>query len=751
MYSNFSRSRREHNRFQLIFYVAVFFFAVIVGKLVWLQIIHVDEYRALADEQNSRGVVLPARRGNIYAKDYRTGELFPLAQNSTTYTIFADPALIDSGTEAAVVEQILPFLFVEPAEEIVPIKNENAEPVVAVDPRVEFKNKLINQLATKDVVRREIHSISPEELQIVAESHLPGVGIDGEIVTINPNLIVDPETVATQLATILATDYTDIYPLLLPKKVRYIRLATRVIPSVRDEIAALDIRGIGSIAEYRRVYPENNLASQVIGFLNHDEKGEYGIEGAFDSKLSGKNGLRQTQQDPFGRQITVGKVLIENAEDGDSLVLTIDRSIQSLVEDELAKVVDEQRADSGQAIVMDPATGAILALAHYPSFDPNSYGAVYSTEELIKKERDWKWVDDAGAVHDEHEEWWETTDGIRAVEEWGVEYVVRNGYRYPTFTEYRDGEPLRKSIYENRLGEGVFALKSATDPYEPGSVFKSVVMAAAIDAGEVTPMTRSPYSGPVPLDEINYRTRKPIVIKNSQGLYHGQETMTEVLANSSNIGMTFVAQKLGAATFYDYLRKFGFDERTEVEFEGEDAGLLENYTKWSESELATKGFGQGINVNLFQMAAAYSALANGGLLMKPFIVDEEISSSGVRIKTEPETIRRVIDEETSRTITEMLVNSVSVGYAKSGGVKGYFVAGKTGTSQTYLNGIALTAVGTTIATFGGYAPATNPKFIVLVKVDRPRIEEWGTTSAAPVFQKVTEELLTNYFAIPPNE
>ena len=753
MYSHSPRSRREFNRFQLLFYAALFFFVVIVGKLAWLQIIHVDEYRALADEQNSRGVVLPARRGNIFAKDHRTGELFPLAQNSTTYTIFADPALIIGGTETAVVESLLPFLFVEPpAKEVAPPEedSENAAPVV-VDPRTEFKNKLIEQLATKEVVRREIHSVTPEELQIVAESHLPGVAVAGEVVTINPNLIVDPETVATQLATILESNYTDIYPLLLPRKVRYIRLATRVVPAVRDEIVALDIRGVGSIAEYRRVYPENSLAAQVIGFLDHDERGVYGVEGAFDSKLSGKNGLRQTQQDPFGRQITVGEVSIETAEDGDSLVLTIDRSIQSIVEEELAKVVDFQRADSGQAIVMDPATGAILALAHYPSFDPNNYGAVYSTEELIQKERTRKWVGDSGEVHEEVDKWWETEDGIAAAEEWGVEYVVRNGYRYPTFTEYLDGEEIRKSIYDNRLGEGVFALKAATEPYEPGSVFKPLVMAAALDSGEVTPLTRSPYSGPVPLDEVNYRTGKPIVIKNAQGKYHGQETMSEVIAYSSNIGMTFIAQSLGRATFYDYLRKFGFGERSEVEFEGEDTGMIENYTKWSESELVTKGFGQGLTVNLFQMAAGYSALANGGLLVKPFIVDEEISPNGIRTKTDPKVIRRVIDEDVSREISEILVNSVRNGYAKVGGVEGYFVAGKTGTSQTYLRGRALSSVGTTLASFGGYAPAADPRFILLVKVDRPRVSEWGAAVAAPIFQKIAENLLANYLAIPPSE
>jgi stage V sporulation protein D (sporulation-specific penicillin-binding protein) len=762
MYQHSPRNYREINRFHALFYTALFFFVIIAGRLAWLQIIHADDYKNLAEEQNARGVVLPAKRGNIYTKDYRTNELFPLAQNSTTYTIFADPLLIESGSESALAEMLLPFLWVEVADELEEAAeaeeseeekdSESGEESgeIKKDLKAEFRNKLVTKLATKDVIHRELHQISEEERKLVADSHLPGVGIQNEVLIINPTLIDDPEDIATKLATILADDYDEIYPLMIRKKIRYTKLAAKVTPSVKDEVVELGIRGIGAIPEYRRVYPEGELASQVIGFLDHDEKGVYGVEGALDKKLRGKDGLRKTQVDPFNRQITVGDVLIENAEDGNSLVLTIDRAVQETVERELGKVVEYQRADSGQAIVMDPHTGAILALAHHPKFNPNAYGDVYEIEELIKKEKEKKWVDAEGNVHEEVEEWWETADEEKTYTEWGTEYVIREGYRYPVFTEYRDGEEFRKSIYANRLGEGVFTLKAATDPYEPGSVFKSLVMAAALDAGEVEPLTRSPYNGPVELDELNYRTKKPITIKNAQGKYHGQETMTEVIEHSSNIGMTFIAQALGRATFYDYLKKFGFGERCEVEFEGEDAGTIENYTKWSDSELITKAFGQGLTVNLFQMAVGYSALANGGLLMKPHIIDEEILPDGRRIKAEPETIRRVIDEETSRVITQMLVSSVKNGYAKPGGVEGYFVAGKTGTSQTYLRGKALSDLGTTITAFGGYAPATDPKFVLIVKVDRPRISEWGAAVAAPIFQKISEELLKNYFAIPPS-
>lgn len=735
------------DRFQMLFFVAVFLFTIIVGKLVWLQLIHGSEYRALAEEQNSRGIVLPAKRGSIFTRDYRTDELFPLAQNSTSYTIFADPFLIESGTETQLAEMLLPFLWTEDDTSAVAAAA-SKDPVaeLALSPRQTFESQLVKKLVTKNAIRRELHDVTAEELKLVNDAFLPGVVVDGEILAIDPTLIDDPEDTATKLAIILNADYDDIYPLMQRKKVRYAKLAGRVSPGVRDEIIALNLRGIGSIPEYRRVYPEHTLAAQVIGFLDNDENGAYGVEGAHNKKLSGQAGLRRTQVDPFSRQITVGDVTIRDATDGTSLVLTIDRVVQEVTERYLAEVVDFQRADSGQAIVMDPHTGAILALAHYPTFDPNDFGSIYEREELIKKERTKKYVDAAGNVVEEKEEWWETAAGEQPVVEWGVEYVVRGGYRFPVFTERREDEEI-KSIYANRLGEAVFALKAATEPYEPGSVFKPLVMAAALDAGEVTPTTRGDYDGPVALDE--YIGTRQIVIKNAQGKYFGRETMTEVLQHSSNIGMTFVAQKLGRATFHDYLKKFGFGERTDVELEGEDAGTLENYTKWSESELVTKAYGQGISVNIFQLAAGFSVLANGGLLMKPYIVDEEIASDGKITKTEPETVRRVIDAQTSATITQMLVASVENGFAKPGGVDGYFIAGKTGTSQTYFRGKALNDLGTTIAAFGGYAPATDPKFVLIVKIDRPRVSEWGAAVAAPVFQKIAEELLKNYFAVPP--
>lgn len=744
------------NRFQILFLVLVFFFLIILGRLFWLQIMHGEDYQQLAEVQNSRGVTLPARRGNIYTRDPNTKELFPLAQNSTSYTIFADPFEIPAEQEDQIVAKITPLLF--PLFDFTAYLGGETEELNFENLTVEeqkdlaaqnFKKELKNKLTTKKVVRREIHDVTLEELQIVEEAMLSGVSREADILVLNPTLIHDPEAVSLQLATILETDYDQINALTLPKEVRYVKLASRVTPELKTKILALEIRGIGAIPEYRRVYPEANLAAQVIGFLNHDEEGVYGIEGAFDRLLSGSDGLRQTQVDPSFRHITTGDFLLKEAVDGASLVLTLDRSIQNLLEKHLTEMVEQEQADSGQAIVLDPKTGAILALAHVPNFDPNNFGEVYEREKLILTTKENEYLDAAGNVVTEVLEFWRTEKGEELVVEYEREYIIREGFRYPVFREINARGEIERAIYANRLGAGALALKAATEPYEPGSVFKPIVMAAALDAGEVTPTTLSEYNGPIELEEM-IRGR-PIMIRNAQGKYYDYETMTEVLENSSNIGMAFVAQKLGRMQFYDYLTKFGFGERTDIEFEGENLGSIENYTKWSESELITKAFGQGLTVNLFQLASAYGALANQGLLMQPYIVDAEIWPDGRIVKHEPKTIRRVIDAEVATTITQMLISSVRKGVAKVAGVEGYFVAGKTGTSQTYSNsGRALSDLGTTVAAFAGYAPATNPQFVLIVKVDRPRKHEWGAAVAAPVFQKVAQELLRNYFAVVPN-
>ena len=226
--------------------------------------------------------------------------------------------------------------------------------------------------------------------------------------------------------------------------------------------------------------------------------------------------------------------------------------------------------------------------------------------------------------------------------------------------------------------------------------------------------------------------------------------MTKVLERSLNTGMTYVAKTIGPALMYNYMEKFGFGDRTDIEFSNEASGKIEYYDLWTESELATHAFGQGITTTLLQLANSYCTLANGGLLMQPYIIEEIRHDDGSTTENEPHEIRRVISEDSSSKITAMLVSAVENGVAKPASVSSHYIAGKTGTSQTYKHGKPLKGAGTTITSFCGYGPVDDPQFVICIKYDHPRSSEWGSRTAAPTFSRITDYLF-NYYNIPPDK
>ncbi|MDD5291368.1 MAG: penicillin-binding protein 2, partial [Patescibacteria group bacterium] len=329
-------------------------------------------------------------------------------------------------------------------------------------------------------------------------------------------------------------------------------------------------------------------------------------------------------------------------------------------------------ADGGSIIVMDPKTGAVIAMCSYPDFDPNNY------------------------------------DQVKDI-----------------------------NIFNN---PAIFA------QYEPGSVFKPITMAAALDQGKVTPETTYKDEGQVMI------TGWPKPIKNSDfdsfgG--HGEVNMTSVLENSLNTGAIFAMQQTGADVFANYVKNFGFGENTGIELSGEASGDIRNLTvaKIKPIDAAVASFGQGISVTPIQLVGAYAAIANGGILMKPYIVKEIDHPDGTKDITEPKEIRRVISEKAATLLGGMLVNVVEEGHGKKAGVKGYYVAGKTGTAQVpKKDGLGYQS-GVNIGSFAGFAPADDPQFAMLVRIDHPRDVSWAESSAAPLFGEIAEFLL-QYYQVP---
>ncbi|MDP4008364.1 MAG: penicillin-binding protein 2 [Candidatus Peregrinibacteria bacterium] len=758
------RLKLKLNRIQVLMGLFAVLFVMVMLKVFWLQIVQYDYYFKIAQREHQGYAELPARRGEIYITEYHSGEEFKLATNTTLDLIYADPSLVQDS--AYIAEKLAPILFdlegerrideerIRKAKKMVlkellpPEKNPETEEGVeeikpiestqGVAPKTDeelfnqFKHELTVKLSEK--VRTQIlliQKVDPELKEKIMNLRLSGVEIteSGDLYAY-PTQIGDKAKTAKQLAPLTGFD-KDILERLLYGKNRYTVLKKKLLPDQSDMVNALkkedpeNFIGIRLQEEYYRYYPEGQLAAQVLGYVNSANIGQYGIEGGFQDMLEGIKGYFTSQKDGTGSQITVGESVIKPAEDGMDIYLTIDRAIQLEVEKALEEGVKNAQADSGQAIVMDPKTGAILAMAQYPTFNPNEYGKAFEKKEIeLTKDQ---------------------ADNL---------YVIGEGENQKKYLYIRKDPDERIQIFENpdtpgiyytyanRVGPEVYKNKLVQEIYEPGSVFKAIAMASAIDAGEVTPNTTFTSYGPLKVDEFEIHT--------FDDHYYGVSTMTEVLVHSDNTGMAWVAQKLGRSLFYNYIKKFGFGKRTDIEFRDEEDGRVEYYKDWADSELATHGFGQGISATPLQVITGVGALANGGVLMHPHIMDKTINPATGEVKQiEPKKVERVISEESAKTITSMMVTTVEKGYPLAQ-VRGHYVAGKSGTSQTYKFGKALKGIGTTIGTFAGFAPIDDPQFIILIKMDHPKTSPWGAVVSAPVFKNIAEFIFT-YYNIPPDK
>ena len=436
-------------------------------------------------------------------------------------------------------------------------------------------------------------------------------------------------------------------------------------------IRELGLTGVRLLKSNVRVYPEGNLAAQLLGFVGQDNTGLTGLEADLDEIIGGARGTVVFERDGLGNQIALGDRSELPPLLGSDVVLTIDRFIQRMAEQELDKAIKNHKASGGTIIVVQPETGAILAMASRPTFD---------------------------------------------------------------LTKLDLSDESKLALFRNR---------AITDQYEPGSVFKLVTMAAAIDLGLVTPDTWWYDEGVFPVSGWN--------IRNWDLSANGSQTVTQILAKSLNTGAAWLSQQVGPEDFYDYVYRFGFGEPTGSGLSGEVDGRIRtpenDPDNWRPVDMATNSFGQGISVTPLQMAMAVAALANDGKLMKPMLVKEILSPNGTQT-SQPEMIRQVVSPETARTLLDMM-GVVVQGYPPGlVDIQGYQVGGKTGTANIASGGgYKETAY---ISSFAGVAPLEDPQILVMVKIDEPKGLPWGTVVAAPAFDRIAQEALA-YFKIAPQE
>jgi cell division protein FtsI/penicillin-binding protein 2 len=477
------------------------------------------------------------------------------------------------------------------------------------------------------------------------------VSEDSVTVFAHPIMIDDPAKVASRIAPLIGRTESELLEKLSDKDSTFVYLRRKMDATLGQQIEELGIEGIGTVVEPKRTYPQGHLASQVLGMVGTDNTGLAGLEYSRDEQLHGTDGRRRLVKDALGEPISM--VEVERSEPGEDLRLTLDARIQERTEAVLAEVGQTYLPQGATAVVMDPRSGAILALANWPRVDGNN------------------------------------PDGA-------PEYARRN-----------------RAIQAN---------------YEPGSTFKAFTVAGAIEEGLVTPETT--MSVP-PLIQVADRT-----VGEAHDGGGGTLSVADILARSSNVGSVMVGLKLGSKRFDRWVRRFGFGKPTGVDLPGEEGGIVLRPENYSGSSMGNMPIGQGIAVTPMQMASAYTAIANHGVLRRPYVIQGNQPAP-----------KRVLSRRTAAEVSKMLEGVLAAGgTAEEASVDGYTLAGKTGTAEKAIKGgYSKTDF---IASFIGFAPAKDPRLLVAVMVDTPLGDHSGGTVAAPAFERIMEFALP-YLKIPP--
>ncbi len=615
LFVTFRRHASNDRRILSLLCICFIFLSLIVWRLFKLQIVNYDFYNALANGQYEVYKQIFPERGNIYLqnttlpqdKRLLTENLFAVATNRNYWQMYTVPNEVTDPASTA--EKLTSIL---------------------------FQNKTV------------FESMSQEEYDA-----MPVKDRDEKI------RLAREEMKGNFLARL--SKQNDPYEPLFRK----------ATDEIKQQIKVLAMKGIYFVEDPYRYYPEQSWVSHVLGFVGPTEgdkiRGLYGTEYYFDSELAGEEGYLNSQQDVGGRLITISDTDFKPAVDGADIVLTVDHTLQNFICQKLNESLKRFEVDGGSVIVMQPTTGAILALCGAPDFNPNEHGKIQDIAQ-----------------------------------------------------------------YNNPAIFGA---------YEPGSIFKPITMASALDQEKLEPETTYEDTGQVKVGGFT--------IKNSDLKAHGNQTMIDVLVKSLNTGVIFAVDKVGKEHFVDYVKRFGFGNTTDITLPSENAGNISSLESDGVIYSYTASFGQGITVTPLQMVTAFSAIANGGTLVKPYIVQETRYSSGYVEQNNPVQIRQVISKKAATLLSGMLVTVVDdpEGHSQRAAVPGYHIAGKTGTAQVAEKGVYVQ--GKTIHSFIGYGPVLDPKFAMIVRLDNPKSAKFAESTSAVLFGEIAKFIL-NYYSIPPD-
>jgi len=526
-----------------------------------------------------------------------------------------------------------------------------------------FKGPSLSQKADGQV-KRSVKALGERGIIFDANMGKMALSIDVTSIGAHPKQIKDVSATATDLAKALCLDRNDLYKK-LSSNTTFVWIERHVTPKKVEAVETLKLDGVVFKSERSRFYPYKTMAAQIVGFSGVDGRGLEGVEFFYDRVLEGEQAQFRVIRDALGRGLGL-EIDEERDRSGKNLILTIDRRIQYIAETALAEAVIENGAKNGIAIVMSPKTGAVLAMAHYPVINPN------------------------------------------------------------TFNQYA------RDKWRNR---------AITDPYEPGSTLKIFSAAAAIESG---------VSGPHSIfycENGAYRIGRNVVHDTHPYKWLSLEQIIKV---SSNIGTVKLSENIETKNLYNTLKRFGFGERTGIDCPGETPGMLSPYQRWTKIDNAAIAFGQGISVSAIQLITAISAIANDGILMKPYVVQAITDKNGTIIeKINPHPVRRAVSSETAKAVGKMMEKVTEEGgTGTKAALAGYKVCGKTGTAQK-IDENGTYAKGKYMSSFVGFVPAENPEASILVVIDEPQKAHYGGVVAAPVFKKIALQTL-NFLNIPPD-
>ena len=688
------------DRIGWVWYGIVAFALILLSASFSFTVINHDYYKAAADRQQKRIEKNPVSRGSIYSSEASLRGVAAISTNLGTLAI--DPS--QSGSVTRLLDFLSEAVYFEYCGQHT---LEECANYIGVYTRTDLsQEKDLNSALLKEKIKAYLRTridtpiesvLVKENLDDASVEQINRINDDALFFVVN-NLYVNPtkvhnaESLAATLSPVLNMSTEEIVPKFAIRPKRYLEIIRKMNIGTRDMVNKFlennrnttlqyieeaykkttsteekSIVRAEIIQEYAvypfitiqdnlvRYYPEGSAMGQITGFVDNEGVGRYGIEGYYEHELQGESPVQVITKDIRGGTIrdytSSGSLTLKSGVD---ISLTIDRSIQKEIASILESSVKKFRANRASVIVMDPKTGAIIAMVNYPDYDPNNFTEVYEMEPVLYEtypNPSWDLfgfplfvIDSAsGSISS-------NIDGKR------VKLREANDMEIGNFA-------IQKFKFKNGYGVGNYKNDVVSALYEPGSVFKPITVAIGIDTGEIKPTDTYYDRNYVELNTGGAVQRINNVARTNCGGYH---TYSNALNWSCNVGMINIIEKIGRSLFDKYIRDFGFGSKSNLAIDGEVFSQIAAYDRWSRMQFFTMSFGQGISVNMVQMAAAYTALANGGVYMQPYVVESMTYPDGKKIDTVPTPVRRVIKEETSKTITAMLVEGAKIGFAVSG-------------------------------------------------------------------------------------